>query len=111
MRPSTVRSWWWGYLCGALSVIAAVGLINSPIAKADDSDARAYASEYGPAVCATLDDYPSIAGIIGIGQAIVEDGLTEYDAGTAIAYSVVFLCPRHVPLLQRFARIYGKAAV
>ena len=96
-----------------VALMAALGtVVYAASAKADDSDARAYAVEYGPAVCSVLDDYPSFDGIIGIGSAIVErDSLSAYDAGAAIGYSVRFLCPRHAGLLAQFVSAYGHSQV
>lgn len=90
-----------------LAVVAALGcavvMLGTGTAKADSSDALAYAAEYGPAVCMTLDDYPTFGGIIGIGRAIVDQtGMSYHDAGQAIGYSVSELCPRHMGLLARF---------
>lgn len=90
-----------------LAVVAALGcavvMLSTGTAKADSSDALAYAAEYGPAVCMTLDDYPTFGGIIGIGRAIVDQtGMSYHDAGQAIGYSVSELCPRHMGLLARF---------
>lgn len=90
-----------------MAVVAALGcaviLLSTGTAKADTSDALAYAAEYGPAVCLTLDDYPSLGGIVGIAKAIVEQtGMTYHDAGQAIGYSVSEICPRHMGLLARF---------
>ena len=77
--------------------------MSTGTAKADSADALAYAAEYGPAVCMTLDDYPTFGGIIGIGRAIVDQtGMSYHDAGQAIGYSVSELCPRHMGLLARF---------
>jgi hypothetical protein len=90
-----------------LATTAAVGcallILSTGEAKADPSDALAYAAEYGPAVCITLDDYPTSSGIYGISRSIVEQtGMSWRDAGTAIYDSVNEICPRHMGLLMRF---------
>jgi len=82
----------------------AVLILSSPKAKADVDDAAyAYAATFGGAVCETLDEYPSFAGIYGIGDAIAEDGLTYHQAGQVIAISVAEICPRHLALVKSFA--------
>lgn len=104
MRPALVRGFAAGLIVGSLSVAVAA------TAKADpDTAAIVYAERYGGAVCATLDDYPTFDGIIGVGQAIVEDGLSYRQAGYVVAMSVTDVCPRHLSLVQAFAREYGKA--
>ena len=93
-----------GLMVGSLCVATAAS------AKADpDTTSIVYAEKYAGAVCATLDDYPTFDGIIGIGQAIVEDGLSYSQAGYVVAMSVGTVCPRHLALVQAFAREYGKA--
>lgn len=88
-----------------------LGLAYAPKAKAEpDSVVVAYAATYGGAVCSTLDDYPSFSGIIGIGQAIADDGLSFYQAGEVIALSVLDICPRHTALMDRFSEAYGHTA-
>ena len=92
-----------------LCLMAALGVVTfAATAKADvDGAARAYAAEYGPAVCSTLDSYPTFSGLMGIMLAINADGLTPYQAGEAVGLSVAELCPQYDGLLERFAATYG----
>ena len=65
---------------------------------------------YATAVCNTLNDgYATINGLIGIGEAIIEDGYSPKDAGTIMADSVIGTCPQYIPLLQRFVDRYAGA--
>lgn len=83
-------------------------ILSTPTAKADiDHVAYAYAAAYGDAVCSTLDSYPTLAGVSGIGQAIRDDGLTLFRAGQVIEISVHEICPRHLGLLDRFIQTYS----
>ncbi len=96
-----------------LALMAALGVVVfAASARADiDPDVRAYAYEYGPAVCSTLDaGHATFDGLIGIGQAIVEQGLTAEQAGQVIGYSVTKLCPRHSDLVAAFVRRYSGLA-
>lgn len=89
-------------VCAALG--AAVFFLSTGTAKADTADAVAYAAHYGGAICANLDDFPTPAGVYGTGKAVMQhSGMTAYDAGQAIAYSVAELCPRHWALIMRVA--------
>lgn len=94
-----------------LCLMAALGVVTfAATAKADvDGAARAYAAEYGPAVCSTLDSYhpPTFSVLMGIMLAINADGLTPYQAGEAVGLSVAELCPQYDGLLERFAATYG----
>lgn len=95
-----------GLITGSFVTAGAV-LLASP-AKADPDNASiAYASVYGGIVCQVLDEYPTESGIFGVGQAIVEDGLSYEQAGYVVALSVGEICPRHTALIAQFARDYG----
>lgn len=91
-----------------LAVVAALGcavvMLSTGTAKADNSDALAFAAEFGPGVCLTLDEFPTFGGVIGVSTAIVNRGQLSYrDAGAAIYSSVSEICPRHMGLIMRFA--------
>jgi hypothetical protein len=88
----------------AALVAAAVAL--APTANADPVDD--YAARNATAVCSTLDSYPTFEGIIGIGQAIVEQGFTWSDAGKVVGTAVFTTCPRHGTLLANFVRQYSR---
>lgn len=102
MRTSIVKAFSLGIITGSFLTAA---LITAIPAKADiDPVAYAYAAHYGGAVCTTLDDYPSESGILGIGEAIIEDGLTAFQAGEVMYYAVADICPRHLGLIMHWAR-------
>lgn len=93
-------------------VLAALGwliIAGAGAARADiDPVAAEYAGQNAGAICAVLDDYPSVGGVAGIGQAIVEEGyLSFYQAGQAIAISVFTVCPEHEPVIEDFIAVYG----
>lgn len=95
----------WLMACSAL--LGAAVYFASP-ARADgtlDEDEAAYVSLYGDgAICETLDDYPSAAGVVGIVSAITEDGYTADSAVDVVNASVWAFCPRHWPLLAATGR-------
>ena len=99
MRNSILRAYGLGIITGGFITAAVISF--APPAKADA--AYSYAAQYGAAVCTTLDEYPTIDGVLGVGSAIIKDGLTAYDAGRAIFYAVADVCPRHLGLLRAFA--------
>ena len=98
-------------LAAAFGVI--LMLLSAPQAKADsDSEAYAYAAHYAGAVCAVLDDYPTVNGMLGIMQAITEDGLSAYQAGQVVGISIAEVCPHYQYLAELFVDRYGdKGAV
>lgn len=97
-------------------VMALIGMLmliaSTPQAKADDSDAYAYAAEYGSVICDVLDQgHGTIPGLMGVLQGVEKhSGLSAYDAGKAVGWAVAEICPRHMPLLRRFVASVGQAA-
>lgn len=108
MRSSIVRAFALGVIAG--SFLTAGGILLATPAKADAAS-EAYAVVYGPIVCDVLDDYPSFSGILGIGKAIADDGLSFTQAGEVIAIAVTELCPRHLRLVWEFAETANQGAV
>ena len=98
-------------LMAASAFLGAAMYFSAPAKADDDSVVYAYAATFGGIVCSTLDDYPTFDGILGIGQAMIEDGLTGYQAGQVIATSAIEICPRHIALVRSFADSYSGATV
>jgi hypothetical protein len=100
-----------------LMLMAAMGalvmLASAPSAKAEPSDAAVeYAQGNGRIACNVLSEYPSINGLIGVMQGIVEHGgWSYYEAGQITAMSVYAYCPQHLDLLDRFVALYGEQEV
>jgi hypothetical protein len=106
VRPRLRLAWWWA------PIILFVGLVTggllAPDANAEPIDN--YAAINAGRICATLDDYPTIAGVTGVLQAVMEDsGFGPYDAGRTVATAVMASCPEHLPVLQRFVAVYAEA--
>jgi hypothetical protein len=61
----------------------------------------AYINTYGAsAVCATISQFPTEAGVMGVAQGIIQDGFTADSAVDIVNASVSEFCPSHWPLLQ-----------
>jgi hypothetical protein len=75
-------------------ILFIVGLAWSTTAKADSTEL---------AVCMTLDDYPTISGVVGVLNALIEEGYTPYRAGEIIGQTVRDHCPEHMGLILRAA--------
>ena len=88
---------------GAL-ITAATG---TAIAKADPVDD--YTTASAPAICAVLDQDPSIAGVQSVLVAIMADGVPPRPAGEIVARSVVGWCPSHLPEVQAFVAKWSSA--
>lgn len=110
MRPHTTRVFALGVITGSM-LTAGIALLAAPAKAEPDRVAVAYAAQFAPAVCDTLDDYPTVNGILGIGQAIMDDGLTPSQAGSVVALSVGELCPWHRPLIRQFVAQFGPGRV
>lgn len=94
----------------ATSAMLGAALYFASPARADgtlDAEEDAFVQLYGEgAICSTLDDYPSVGGVIGIAQAIVEKGYEPDSAVDIINASVWLYCDQYWPLLEAV----GKAA-
>lgn len=89
-------------LMATSAFLGAAVYYSAPAEAAPDQAVINYAKASAPAVCTTLDSYPSFPGIVGVAKAITEDGFTAYEAGEVIYLSVAAVCPRHLTLLDRF---------
>jgi hypothetical protein len=98
MRRTVIPVLWLWAAC------AIIGAALAASAKADPADdfARAHAAD----VCITLDDYPSVAGLIGVMQGVADSGLSDHDAALAVTESITYVCPIHRHLLREFAAYY-----
>lgn len=110
MRSQVLKGFALGMITGSF-LTAGIVLAATP-AKADpDGASIAYAAAYGEAVCSTLDEYPTVDGVYGVGKAIIKDGLTAAHAGMVVALSVREICPRHIDLIEQIAAQYQPGQV
>jgi hypothetical protein len=105
VRKTTVRAFGLGIVCGGFITAATIAAVP---AKADDNAVYAYTATFGAIVCQTLDTYPTINGVIGVGEAIAADGLSMHQAGQVLMMSAFEICPRHLGLLRRYADTYNQ---
>lgn len=71
-----------------------------------------YAYTAAAAMCVALDAYPTLPGVDGVLDGIHDDiGFTWTQAGQALVLGVQYRCPRHLPLLQRYASTVTGAGV
>lgn len=86
-----------------MALMMCLGVITfASTAKADgymSDDEQLFADTYYTAVCDTLDDYRSIAGVVGVVQGVSEQGFHMTDSVDIVNYSVATYCPRHWWLL------------
>lgn len=106
MRTATLKGFSLGLVAGSFMTAGAL-YFAAPSKASPDPVASDVADTYGPAMCQTLDDYPTMDGILGIGTVLMDAGLTGRQAGHALFLGVQANCPEYLPLLRRFAMIYG----
>jgi hypothetical protein len=99
-------------LRAAVAVAATGAVLLSCSAPADADPIEPYVVNYAQttaqAICATLDDYPSLPGIDGVLQGIQDDsGFTGRQAAQVLVLAVDNRCPRHLPLLRRYVATYA----
>jgi hypothetical protein len=104
MRNGIIKAFSLGMITGSFATAGMV-LLATP-AKAD-TDPLAYASRYGTALCLTIDqtagEYSNDDIFMGIGQAVMEDGFSAYQAGQILYWSVEQYCPQHLDRVLSFA--------
>ena len=100
MRPPRARAWDRAIIATAVGALAAAAVLTAGQARADVVDD--YVAQNARTVCAVLDNYPSVAGIEGIGMAIIDDGWSPQFAGQVITLAVIGTCPEYLGTLQSF---------
>lgn len=94
-------------LMAASALLGAATYFASP-ARADgtiDADEQAYVEMYGEtAICPTIAEYPSVGGVMGIAEAITEDGYSPDSSVDIINASVSAYCDEYWPLLKAIGR-------
>ncbi|MGB0972378.1 MAG: hypothetical protein ACPGVG_15675 [Mycobacterium sp.] len=100
MRPRTARRINRAIIAAA---IAALTFAGAGTARADGvlTDAEAaYVITYGPtAICPVIAKYPSVGGVMGVAEALMNEGWPPDSAVDIINSSVAEYCPRFFPLL------------
>ena len=92
-RNRIAGPWWlWTTAAGA---IVGLALYGSAPAHADPFESAA--------ICATLDQNPTVAGMRGVAYGLLAHGDNVDQAGEAIAEAIVNNCPRYAPLLRAAA--------
>jgi hypothetical protein len=111
MRSAIVKAFSLGMITGSFLTAGTV-LLATP-AKAT-TDPRVYADRYGTALCATIDqtigEYSNDDIFMGIGEAVMQDGFSAYQAGQILYWSVEQDCPQHMDRVLSFAADVSVAA-
>lgn len=107
MRPAVIKAYSLGIITGSFLT---AGLIYAAApAKADgqlSNDEIDYVLTYEDVICSVIDKYHSTGGVLGVAEAIRNDGFAADSAVDIINAAVEDACPRNWPLLVAI----GKAA-
>lgn len=105
MRTAIIKAYSLGIITGAFLT---AGLVYAAApAKADgqlSNDEIDYVLTYEDAICSVIDKYHSTDGVMGVAEAIGNDGFTADSAVDIINAAVQDSCPRNWPLLQAIGR-------
>jgi hypothetical protein len=67
-----------------------------------------YTAIEAPAICGKLDANPTLQGVTTVIAAVAADsGFPMMQVARVVVVSVETVCPRHLPLLQRFVDTYA----
>lgn len=66
-----------------------------------------YADEAAPIICEVIHEYPSVGGVEGVIQGVINDtGFSPYQAGQVVGTAVATYCPELAPILRRYIAVY-----
>lgn len=91
---------------GIVALLGGAVYWASPSSADEDTRVRDYTGLNSQRICQVLDEFPTEVGVLGLGEAIVEEGFTAFEAGRIIGDSVLTDCPQHSRLVLRFAAKY-----
>lgn len=103
-----MKDWKFWWTC---PLMIFVGIVGPGLAGQAHADTGADAAKVERIVCTTLDSYPSVGGVAGIGQALENEGLTAAEAADVILLSARNYCPEYLPLLAQIGSQYGGSQV
>ena len=68
----------------------------------------AHADTTDQIICTTLDEYPTVGGVLGVALGLMDDGgYSAYAAGQKIAAAAITTCPEHLPEVLAFADTFA----
>lgn len=92
----------WDFIAGFAFALIAVAFLGWPGCTAHA--ASDVSAPIGSQVCASLDIEPTEQGVAQLGYNLMTIGLTQEQAGKAVANQVIDSCPRHLGLIRRYAK-------
>ena len=97
--------------CWLAGVLAGAAICCAAPANADDARVRDYIIVNSGRICQVLKEFPNDEGILGLGEAITDEGFTAFEAGRIIGDSVLMSCPQYSGLILRFTAKYLRGEV
>jgi hypothetical protein len=102
LRDTIIPLAWLFVACVIIGTALAGGVKAAPADPAAD-----YAIAHAAAVCSYLDAHPTIRGVNDVLNIVADSGLSDFNAGGAVALSVLNVCPIHRPLLDAYVGAYS----
>ncbi len=87
--------------------------VFAPAAHADgylDDDELVYSELHGQVICDVITDYYGLSGVLGVHQAIMDDGFTADSAVDVLNFSVHEYCPENWRLLVAIGKQFRTAS-
>lgn len=107
VRETLVPILWLAFVGGIIAFALAGSVHAEPTLTAGD----VFAIDHAADVCTGLDDDPTIAGVVHQIVTLRSFGLSDRDAGVALADSVLYVCPIHQRIVREFAARYQRRTV
>jgi len=96
-----LREWIWA------PVLIFAGIVGPGLASARADVTADDVAATRLAICQALDEYPSVAGVAAVGEALMSGGLTGSQAAWLVGTAVQDDCPQYFRLLREFVTVYG----
>ena len=97
-----------------MALMMALGVIAwAATAKADgylDDDELVFSELHGQVICDAITDYYGLSGVLGVHQAIMDDGFTADSAVDILNFSVHEYCPENWRLLVAIGKQFRTAS-
>lgn len=100
----------WLAVAGSILAVA-LGFSSDVNAAPAGSPGEQFAHDHAADVCIALDAQPNLPGVVAVLSGLINNGLSDMEAGVALGTSVTYVCPIHDPLMRQFVARYSKQAI
>lgn len=97
---------WWVLFIVVMFVAGGASMATADASPSSPGEQFAY--EHAADICIALDAQPTLPGVVTVLSGLLNNGLSDMEAGVALGTSVTHVCPIHDPLMRKFVARYSK---